>query len=119
MKRHTEDSSGCYLLCAERPLDTGRHPRHYIGSSVRIGDRIYQHMTGSDARLLQVFAERGIGWECVRTWITPDGYSARKLEKKLKKRKHYAAMCPHCGGVLALKRGLYVEVAAVAEVIPF
>ena len=81
-----------YLLHFERPY---HHARHYIGfarSADTLPKRIKHHRQGSGARLMEVIAAAGIGFEHVRTW--PDG--DRTFERRLKDQKHGPRLCPVC-----------------------
>lgn len=83
---------GVYLICAGAPLPTGVHPRHYIGYSGDLADRILAHRCGRGARLLQVFEEYGILWDVVRVWEGKD----RSFERHLKNQKNAKRHCPNC-----------------------
>lgn len=85
-------SSGVYLVHFDEPL---HHAKHYLGFSDDIARRIKCHRTGNtDARLMQVIAERGIGFTLVRVWPDRD----RHFERRLKRRKNTPKLCPICNG---------------------
>lgn len=82
-----------YLVHFDRPL---RHARHYLGyvsgGDDRLAARIDRHRAGDGAKLLRAIGLLGIGWRVVRTW--PGG--SRTFERRLKKRKRAAKLCPVC-----------------------
>lgn len=81
-----------YLLHFDAPLGNERHTaQHYLGSTADLPARLTEHRAGRSARMLEVLHERGIGFECVRTWP-----GDRTLERKLKNRKKAADLCPTC-----------------------
>jgi len=81
-----------YLIHFDRPIGTERQKaEHYLGSAKDLEARLAEHRNGTGARLLQVLRERGIGWQCVRTWE-----GGRDLERRLKKQKHAWRHCPVC-----------------------
>lgn len=85
-----------YLLHFERPIMNARARytaavQHYLGFTTDLTARLAEHRAGTGARLPAVFAERGIGFECVRTWV-----GGRQLEKHLKRQKHAWRHCPTC-----------------------
>lgn len=65
---------------------------HYLGSTERLPERLEAHRRGNGARLMEVAAERGIGWTLARTW--PGG---RAKERQLKRQHNSPEMCPECG----------------------
>ncbi len=65
---------------------------HYLGSSDDLPGRLEAHRAGNGARLMEVAAERGIGWTLARTW--PGGGAK---ERQLKRRHDSPQMCPECG----------------------
>lgn len=77
-----------YLIHFKRPL---AHARHYLGSCEDLEKRLERHRQGRGARLMEVIKERGIEWECVRTWE-----GGRDVERKLKNQKHAWRHCPVC-----------------------
>jgi predicted GIY-YIG superfamily endonuclease len=79
-----------------------RHAKHYLGYSENLDKRITDHLCGMGARLMEVITGAGIEWKVARTWK-----GDRKLERKLKNRKHAPLLCPICSGKKALKRGNY------------
>jgi hypothetical protein len=88
-----------YLLHLSEPMPRGQSPRgvrlwtrHYLGYASRLDERLQHHAAGSGARLLAVARERGIGFECVRTWN-----GGRDLERRLKRQKNAPRLCPVCG----------------------
>jgi len=77
-----------------------RHARHYLGFvESDLDARLERHKSGHGARLMQVVAEAGISWQCVRTW-----QGDRKLERWLKRKKAAPTLCPVCAGAKALLR---------------
>jgi predicted GIY-YIG superfamily endonuclease len=77
-----------YLLHLSEPL---AHARHYCGWTSNLDARLEAHRKGTGARLMEVCAERGIGFQLARTW-TGD----RHLERKLKRRHESPRLCPIC-----------------------
>lgn len=83
-----------YLLHFERRYPAGRRPGHYLGSTPRtVADRLADHQAGTGARLTAVVAAAGIGMRVARTW--PGG---RAEERRLKRRRAPARLCPECKG---------------------
>lgn len=81
-----------YLLHFERPISERHTCQHYIGfTSGPLAARLKAHADGGGARLTQVARERGIGWQCVRTWK-----GGRADERKLKDRHDAPRLCPVC-----------------------
>jgi len=79
------------------------HARHYIGwtwDEKSLPRRIHHHRIGQGARIMAVVAERGIGFDVVRTWPEGDKFH----ERKLKNQKHAARLCPVCNPTGALRR---------------
>ena len=79
-----------YLLHLDQPISN--HAQHYIGYAEDVDERVARHRAGNGARLMQIAAERGIGFEVVRIW--PDG--DRSFERHLKNQKHAWRHCPVC-----------------------
>jgi predicted GIY-YIG superfamily endonuclease len=77
-----------YLLHFETPL---AHAQHYVGYAKDLEARIERHRKGNGARLVAVFAEKGIGFTVARTW-TGD----RTEERRIKNRKNSPRLCPIC-----------------------
>ncbi len=83
-----------YLLHFDRPISDAHTAQHYIGYTPGTLERRLQlHQEGNGARLTEVAKERGIGFECVRTWE-----GGRYLESRLKKRRNAPKLCPVCSG---------------------
>lgn len=82
-----------YLIHFDRPLTPGRPCQHYLGYTESLAARIQTHAVGGahSARLMQVVAERGIGWHVVRVWR-----GGRDFERQLKNRKGGTRLCPVC-----------------------
>ena len=84
-----------YLIHFDRPLGNLDNPRgqaqHYLGYTEDLPARLEAHRSGNGARLMEVVAERGIGWQVVRTWAGDRG-----LERKLKDRHNAPRLCPVC-----------------------
>lgn len=74
-----------YLLHFDRPIS----PDH----SRSLAERLADHAAGRGARLTQVARERGIGWQCVKTWE-----GTRGDERRFKNRKQAPRYCPICNG---------------------
>jgi hypothetical protein len=89
-----------YLLHLSQPMPRGQSPRgfrlwarHYLGSAKNLSERLHHHANGTGARLLAVARERGIAFECVRTWE-----GGRDFERRLKRQKNAPRLCPICRG---------------------
>jgi predicted GIY-YIG superfamily endonuclease len=96
-----------YLLHFHQKYPGGRGgtKQHYIGMAKHLPTRLAQHGTSKGARFMQVVAEAGIGWDCVRTWYVATPEEARALEIKLKDHTEHALICPLCRPArLAAKR---------------
>jgi predicted GIY-YIG superfamily endonuclease len=78
-----------YLLHFDRRY---KHAGHYLGSTVNLEVRIYQHQHGRGARLLEVISAAGITFQLARTW--PGG---KPRERQLKKQGGASRLCPLCG----------------------
>ena len=88
-----------YLAHFERRY---HHAGHYVGwtrNADTLPKRIKHHRQGSGARLMEVIAQAGIGFDVVRTW--PDG--DRSFERRLKDQKHGPRLCPKCNPKLQEK----------------
>ena len=90
-------AKGVYLLHFSQPY---KHAAHYIGFAKKINTRIMHHRNGTGARLTQVAVEHGIELITARVW---EGQS-RQFERRLKKGKNSARLCPMCAGEDAYKR---------------
>jgi predicted GIY-YIG superfamily endonuclease len=77
-----------YLLHFDAPL---AHAQHYLGFAEDLSARIERHRKGNGARLVAVFAEKGIGFTVARTW-TGD----RTEERRIKNLKMAPRLCPIC-----------------------
>jgi hypothetical protein len=84
-----------YLIHFDRPIGDLDNPRgqarHYLGYTEDLDARLAAHRSGNGARLMEVLAERGIGWRLVRTWR-----GGRDLERRLKDRHNSPRLCPIC-----------------------
>ena len=94
------------LLPLDPPLPRGTSRRgtpltcgHYLGSTDDLDQRLEQHRSGNGARLMQVCAERGIGFVLARTWE-----GGRREERRMKARKEMPRLCPVCNGGRNYKR---------------
>lgn len=87
----------CYLLHFDKAIGDLGNPRgqakHYLGWTVDLQERLKAHAGGNGSRLMEVLAERGIGWRLVRTWSGP-----QSLERKLKRQHNGPRFCPVCNG---------------------
>src|SRR5689334_19796208 len=77
-----------YLLHFDQPF---KHARHYLGSAVKLDDRLEEHRRGTGSRLMAVVAAAGISWRLARTWR-----GGRQLERQLKNHGGATRMCPIC-----------------------
>ncbi len=84
-------TSVVYLLHFDRPISENHTCQHYLGSCVDLDERVHEHRTNPDARLLQVAKERGIGFTVVRIWA-----GGRQLERQLKSLHNGRKLCPVC-----------------------
>jgi hypothetical protein len=84
-----------YLAHFDQPIGDTTNPRgyaqHYTGWTLNLPVRLDQHATGKGARLMQVIAEQGIGWQITRVWI-----GTRARERSLKRQGGAARRCPVC-----------------------
>lgn len=83
-----------YLLHFNRKL---KHAQHYLGfveSDAGLDKRLTDHLCGMGARLMEVCFDLQIEWRCVRVWFGAD----RSFERRLKKWKGAAQICPVCTG---------------------
>lgn len=88
------DTSACgagviYLLHLDRPY---RHARHYCGWTTNLPERLAAHASGRGARLLEVVAAEGIGWQLSRIWV-----GDRHRERAIKNQGGLSRSCPMCG----------------------
>ena len=81
-----------YLLHFERPISSRHTCQHYIGYTDDLARRMQAHRAGNGARLVEVAAERGIGFEIVRVWR-----GDRAFERRLKRQHNGPRLCPICG----------------------
>ena len=84
-----------YLLHFDQKLGnpTNRYAMaaHYIGTAHDLDARLAEHRAGAGARITAAAAQRGIGFDVVRTW--PGG---RDVERRIKRRKEGPKLCPVC-----------------------
>ena len=80
-----------YLLHFHRPISDKHSAQHYIGWAFHLSSRMEQHMRGRGARFTQVAHARGITFEIAAIWP-----GDRHYERKLKRRKAGARLCPIC-----------------------
>jgi hypothetical protein len=84
-----------YLAHFERPIGDPANPRgfalHYTGWTLNLPIRLGEHAAGRGARLMQVVAEQGIGWQVTRLWV-----GTRARERSLKRQGGAARRCPLC-----------------------
>lgn len=84
-----------YLIHFSEPIGDLSNPRgqarHYLGWTSDLTARLEAHRSGNGARLMEVVAERGIGWTLARTW-----HGDRGLERRLKDRHNGPKLCPIC-----------------------
>jgi predicted GIY-YIG superfamily endonuclease len=90
-----------YLLHLDEPLKRGIAPNgkplqaaHYIGFTDDLAGRLLEHLDGKGARFTQVCVERGIQLSLARGW--EGGLADRKFERRLKRCKNSARICPIC-----------------------
>ncbi len=84
-----------YLAHFDRPIGDTTNPRgfalHYTGWTLNLPIRLGEHAAGRGARLMQVVAEQGIGWQVTRLWV-----GTRSRERSLKRQGGAARRCPLC-----------------------
>ena len=80
---------GVYLLCLSPGV---RHARHYIGWADDVERRVAQHVSGRGAALTRAAVRIGCAVAHVRSWDGAD----RNFERRLKRRKNAAGLCPRC-----------------------
>jgi hypothetical protein len=84
-----------YLIHFDRPIGDLANPRgfasHYTGWTLDLPARLVDHAQGRGARLMQVVAEAGIGWQLARIWT-----GTRTRERSLKRSGGAARRCPVC-----------------------
>lgn len=83
-----------YVLHFDRPLSHARHYTGYVESVGGLERRLAEHAAGRGARLMEVIAERGIGWTLAR--VTEGG---RSKERQIKRSGNVPrSHCPLCKG---------------------
>jgi hypothetical protein len=84
-----------YQVHFDSPIGDTSNPRgfalHYTGWTLNLPTRLGEHAAGRGARLMQVVAEQGIGWQVTRMWI-----GSRGRERSLKRQGGAARRCPVC-----------------------
>jgi hypothetical protein len=84
-----------YLLHFDRPIGDLSNPRgfasHYTGWTLNLPGRLVDHAAGRGARLMEVVADAGIGWQLARVWAGP-----RARERSLQRSGGAARRCPVC-----------------------
>jgi hypothetical protein len=84
-----------YLAHFDAPIGDTSNPRgfalHYTGWTLNLPIRLGEHAAGRGARLMQVVAEQGIGWQVTRVWV-----GTRSRERSLKRQGGAARRCPVC-----------------------
>lgn len=78
-----------YLIHFLTPI-AGR-ASHYLGWTTDLPARLRVHASGNGSRLMAEVSRLGIGWIVARTWP-----GNRHLERRLKRRKDAAGLCPVC-----------------------
>lgn len=79
-----------YLIHFDQPF---KHAKHYVGSALRLEDRLHDHRTGGSkcARLMHAVNKAGIGWKVARLWK-----GGRTEERRLKNNGGMTRLCPIC-----------------------
>ncbi len=70
------------------------HAGHYLGWAKDLKRRLARHRSGNGARLIAVILAAGNDFMLARTWEGGD----KVLERRLKRQKNAAALCPVCQG---------------------
>lgn len=79
-----------YLIRLASPLGSEKKQAlYYLGSTVRLLERFYQHKQGTGARMLAAANDRGIPFWICKFVELPTVAEARALERKLKRRKNH------------------------------
>ena len=60
-----------YLIHFETPY---KHARHYLGSTDNLSRRLFEHATGTGARLMQVIQRAGIRYHVAKVWQGEDAW---------------------------------------------
>lgn len=83
-----------YVLHFDRPLSHARHYTGYVKSVGGLERRLAEHAAGRGARLMEVIAERGIGWTLARVME-----GGRNKERQIKRSGNVPrSHCPLCKG---------------------
>lgn len=86
--RRRQPTGTVYVLHFTSPF---KHAKHYTGWAADFAARLAQHRSGTGARLMQVIAENGIGFEVAKTF-----QGTRTDERRLKNRGGASRHCPIC-----------------------
>lgn len=82
-----------YLVLLSSPLGSDRHQaRFYLGSALNLDKRIRQHRSGQGSAMLRAANQKGIDYEIIKSLQLPTAAAARKLERRLKRRKRNAEL---------------------------
>ena len=91
----TADLGVVYLIHFDQRIGNLANPRatagHYIGFSADPPKRFSRHTAGQGAAIMRAVRAQGITWQVAATWP-----GDRRLERKLKNRKHASRFCPIC-----------------------
>lgn len=84
-----------YLLHFDPPY---RHARHYIGYTQQLESRLERHEMGRGSPLVQAALAAGCTVTVARTWGAEgvEDVHDRSFERKLKRQKNAARLCPMC-----------------------
>lgn len=86
-----------YLLHFDRPY---KHARHYVGFSRNLAERLKLHRLGqSNAKLMRVVFEAGIGFRVARVWPNTTYYFERRVHNLW-----ITGICPICSPHDAARR---------------
>lgn len=89
-----EEEMYVYLAHLHQPMirSNGVKVSHYVGSTMDLERRFWQHEHGQNgSKLLKEANRRGLIWTYPIIWK-----AGREFEQKLKREKHLARWCPLC-----------------------
>lgn len=90
MAKRNRTHGWVYILHFDLPY---HHALHYVGWALELFPRLDAHARGKGARLMEVLANVGIGWQLVSF-----RRGTRTDERKIKNAKNTGRFCPICQG---------------------
>jgi predicted GIY-YIG superfamily endonuclease len=100
MKKPQPPKGTVYLLHLDKSISRSSH---YLGWASSLEERIKQHGTSAGAKFTFAAAQRGIGFQVVRTWEN----ATRQVERSLKCKKDSRSLCPFCKADRAESKRFY------------